>query len=379
MNHLNSKKNIIEDRPYLLLTPGPLTTTRTVKESMLVDLSTWDDDYNNIVQQVRSRIVQLVTRSKLYTSVLMQGSGTFAVESTVGSVVPPDGKLLIISNGAYGRRIGLIADRLKIDFSEMSCSETTCPDSQRLNQILETDPLVTHVAMVHCETTTGILNPIRELSKIVKKHNRILILDAMSSFGGIPLVIDEIGIDYLISSANKCIQGVPGFAFVICHQKKFEKTRGYARSLSLDLYDQWETMETKGGKWRYTSPTHTLLAFHQALEELENEGGIGARNKRYSACQRILVDGMSSIGFYPLLDKHLHSPIITAFRYPKEKWFNFSIFYQKLKERQFVIYPGKVSEEDTFRIGTIGDLSIDDIRHLVRVIEEVVIGMKSEE
>ncbi len=378
MNHLNSKKNIIEDRPYLLLTPGPLTTTRTVKESMLVDLSTWDDDYNNIVQQVRSRIVQLVTRSKLYTSVLMQGSGTFAVESTVGSVVPPDGKLLIISNGAYGRRIGLIADRLKIDFSEMSCSETTCPDSQRLNQILETDPLVTHVAMVHCETTTGILNPIRELSKIVKKHNRTLILDAMSSFGGIPLIIDDIGIDYLISSANKCIQGVPGFAFVICHQKKFEKTRGYARSLSLDLYDQWETMETKGGKWRYTSPTHTLLAFHQALEELENEGGIGARNKRYSACQRILVDGMSSIGFYPLLDKHLHSPIITAFRYPKEKWFNFSIFYQKLKERRFVIYPGKVSEEDTFRIGTIGDLSIDDIRHLVRVIEEVVIGMKSE-
>ena len=378
MNHLNSKKNIIEDRPYLLLTPGPLTTTRTVKESMLVDLSTWDDDYNNIVQQVRSRIVQLVTRSKLYTSVLMQGSGTFAVESTIGSVVPPDGKLLIISNGAYGRRIGLIADRLKIDFSEMRCSETTCPDPQRLNQILETDPLVTHVAMVHCETTTGILNPIRELSKIVKKHNRILILDAMSSFGGIPLVIDDIGIDYLISSANKCIQGVPGFAFVICHQKKFEKTRGYARSLSLDLYDQWETMETKGGKWRYTSPTHTLLAFHQALKELENEGGIGTRNKRYSACQRILVDGMSSIGFYPLLDKHLHSPIITAFRYPKEKWFNFSTFYQKLKERRFVIYPGKVSEEDTFRIGTIGDLSIDDIRHLVRVIEEVVIGMKSE-
>ena len=378
MNYLNNKKNIIEDRPYLLLTPGPLTTTRTVKESMLVDLSTWDDDYNNIVQQVRSRIVQLVTRSKLYTSVLMQGSGTFAVESTVGSVVPPDGKLLIISNGAYGRRIGLIADRLKIDFSEMRCSETTYPDSQRLNQILETDPLVTHVAMVHCETTTGILNPIRELSKIVKKHNRTLILDAMSSFGGIPLVIDDIGIDYLISSANKCIQGVPGFAFVICHQKKFEKTRGYARSLSLDLYDQWETMETKGGKWRYTSPTHTLLAFHQALKELENEGGIGTRNKRYSACQRILVDGMSSIGFYPLLDKHLHSPIITAFRYPKEKWFNFSTFYQKLKERRFVIYPGKVSEEDTFRIGTIGDLSIDDIRHLVRVIEEVVIGMKSE-
>ena len=378
MNYLNNKKNIIEDRPYLLLTPGPLTTTRTVKESMLVDLSTWDDDYNNIVQQVRSRIVQLVTRSKLYTSVLMQGSGTFAVESTVGSVVPPDGKLLIISNGAYGRRIGLIADRLKIDFSEMRCSETTYPDSQRLNQILETDPLVTHVAMVHCETTTGILNPIRALSKIVKKHNRTLILDAMSSFGGIPLIIDDIGIDYLISSANKCIQGVPGFAFVICHQKKFEKTRGYARSLSLDLYDQWETMETKGGKWRYTSPTHTLLAFHQALKELENEGGIGTRNKRYSACQRILVDGMSSIGFYPLLDKHLHSPIITAFRYPKEKWFNFSIFYQKLKERRFVIYPGKVSEEDTFRIGTIGDLSIDDIRHLVRVIEEVVIGMKSE-
>ena len=361
-----------------LLTPGPLTTSLSTKEAMLHDWGSRDKIFIDLNHSIRLSLLKLIDGEDNYQCVPMQGSGTFAVESTVGSVVPPDGKLLIISNGAYGRRIGLIADRLKIDFYEMRCSETTCPDSQRLNQILETDPLVTHVAMVHCETTTGILNPIRELSKIVKKHNRTLILDAMSSFGGIPLVIDDIGIDYLISSANKCIQGVPGFAFVICHQKKFEKTRGYARSLSLDLYDQWETMETKGGKWRYTSPTHTLLAFHQALEELENEGGIGTRNKRYSACQRILVDGMSSIGFYPLLDKHLHSPIITAFRYPKEKWFNFSIFYQKLKERRFVIYPGKVSEEDTFRIGTIGDLSIDDIRHLVRVIEEVVIGMKSE-
>ena len=147
------------DRPYLLLTPGPLTTTRSVKEAMLVDLSTWDQDYNNIVQQVRSRIVQLATSTNAYTSVLVQGSGTFAVEATIGSVVPAEGRLLIVSNGAYGKRICLIADRLNIPFVEMTCSETACPDLQRLDQILSMDSSITHVAMVHCETTTGILNP----------------------------------------------------------------------------------------------------------------------------------------------------------------------------------------------------------------------------
>ena len=257
-----------EDRPYLLLTPGPLTTTRSVKEAMLVDLSTWDQDYNDVVQQVRSRIVRLATSTNAYTSVLIQGSGTFAVEATIGSVVPAEGRLLVVSNGAYSKRICLIADRLNIPFIEMTCSETAYPDPQQLDQILSTDLSITHVAMVHCETTTGILNPIRELGQIVKKYNRVLILDAMSSFGGIPFMVDEIGVDYLISSANKCIQGVPGFGFVICHRETFEKTQGYARSLSLDLYDQWQTMEAYNGKWRYTSPTHTLLAFHLALEEL---------------------------------------------------------------------------------------------------------------
>ena len=369
---------MIEDRPYLLLTPGPLTTTRSVKESMLVDLSTWDSDYNNIVQQVRARILYLATATNSYTSVLMQGSGTFAVESTIGSVVPPEGKLLIITNGAYGKRICLIANRLNIAFTEMKCSETKRPDPRKLDQILSTDSSITHVAMVHCETTTGILNPIREIGQTIKKYNQTLVLDAMSSFGGIPFMIDEIGIDYLISSANKCIQGVPGFAFVICNQKKFENTKGYARSLSLDLYDQWKTMETHGGKWRYTSPTHTLLAFRQALEELAHEGGINARYERYTACQKALVEGMCSLGFNPLLDNDFQSPIITAFCYPKEKWFDFSTFYQKLKKRQFVIYPGKVSNHDTFRIGTIGDLNLDDIDRLINVIKETVVAMKSD-
>ena len=368
---------IIENRPYLLLTPGPLTTTRSVKEAMLVDLSTWDQDYNNIVQQVRSRIVQLATSTNAYTSVLVQGSGTFAVEATIGSVVPAEGRLLVVSNGAYGKRISLIAARLNIPFVEMICSETACPDPQRLDQILSMDSSITHVAMVHCETTTGILNPIRELGQIVKRYDRVLILDAMSSFGGIPFMVDEIGADYLISSANKCVQGVPGFGFVICHRETFEKTRGYARSLSLDLYDQWQTMEAYNGKWRYTSPTHTLLAFHQALEELADEGGIQARYQRYSACQKALVQGMRSLGFAPLLDDDFHSPIITAFFFPQEAWFDFSIFYQLLKQRLFVIYPGKVSDHDTFRIGTIGDLNLDDIDRLIGAVQETVLVMKA--
>ena len=367
-----------EDKPYLLLTPGPLTTTRSVKEAMLVDLSTWDQDYNDVVQQVRSRIVRLATSTNAYTSVLIQGSGTFAVEATIGSVVPSEGRLLVVSNGAYSKRICSIADRLNIPFIEMTCSETACPDPQQLDQILSMDSSITHVAMVHCETTTGILNPIRELGQIVKKYNRVLILDAMSSFGGIPFMVDEIGVDYLISSANKCIQGVPGFGLVICHRETFEKARGYARSLSLDLYDQWQTMEAHNGKWRYTSPTHTLLAFHQALEELADEGGVQPRYQRYSACQKALVKGMRSLSFTPLLNDDFHSPIITAFFCPQESWFDFSIFYQLLKQRLFVIYPGKVSDHDTFRIGTIGDLNLDDIDRLIGAVQETVLIMKAD-
>ena len=289
-----------DDIPYLLLTPGPLTTSRTVREAMLRDYSTWDVDYNSIVQQIRQQLVNLATENQDaedYTSVLMQGSGTFGVEAVLGSAVPQNGKLLIIANGAYGRRMTAIAQRLHINHVELAFSETEPPDLQHIEQALQQDAEITHVAMVHCETTTGMLNPVEAVGKIVRKMSRSYVVDAMSSFGGIPMTMRSTSADYLISSANKCIQGVPGFSFVISSRKKMEQCEGRARSLSLDLYDQWCEMEQNHGKWRYTSPTHTVLAFAQACKELEAEGGVQQRYARYAANQRRLREGMRDIGF----------------------------------------------------------------------------------
>ncbi|MEP0844421.1 MAG: 2-aminoethylphosphonate--pyruvate transaminase, partial [Phycisphaerae bacterium] len=286
-----------DDIPYLLLTPGPLTTSRTVKQAMLRDYCTWDDDYNSLVVEIRRRLVRLAGASDRYTCVLMQGSGTFCVEATVGSVIPPDGKLLVVNNGAYGARIAQIARRLKIDCAELIHEETEPADLARIEAALRGDPAVTHVALVHCETTTGLLNPAAEVGRLARRYGKLFILDAMSSFGGIPLTAEGLGAHYLISSSNKCIQGVPGFGFVIMDAEAFAQTRGWARSLALDLYDQWQEMETRRGKWRYTSPTHVVRAFCQALDELDAEGGVTARHRRYCENHRLLVSGMARLGF----------------------------------------------------------------------------------
>lgn len=305
---------------YLLLTPGPLSTSEGVREAMLKDWCTWDDDYNKeIVEVIRTKLVKLATSQSGYTSVLMQGSGTASVEAALAS-----------------------------------------------------DSDITHVAIVHCETTTGMLNPIESFISVAKAHNKTVILDAMSSFGGIPMDIAELGVDFMISSANKCIQGVPGFGFVIAKQSELEKCKGQARSLSLDLYDQWHCMETNHGKWRFTSPTHTVRAFYQALMELEQEGGIEARHQRYQTNQKTLVSGMRSLGFEPLLGDDLHSPIITSFYSPAHSDYLFKEFYLLLKEQGFVIYPGKVSNADCFRIGNIGDVYPADIERLIGAVQNAM-------
>lgn len=361
-----------DDIPYLLLTPGPLTTSKSVKQVMLSDFCTWDDDYNSIVNDIRGRLVRLATESDDYTSVLMQGSGTFAVEATIGSVVPHDGKVLVLNNGAYGKRIAQIAQRLRIPGTELFHQEVEPTDASRVDEILSDDASITHVAMVHCETTTGMLNAAAEVGAVVRRHGRIFILDAMSSFGGIPMMMESLGAHYLISSANKCIQGVPGFGFVIADRAHLDSTAGEARSLSLDLHDQWQEMEYKGGKWRYTSPTHTVRAFAQALVELDEEGGVEARAARYRENHRRLIDGMQRLGFRPLLPAEHQSPIITAFLYPEDPAFAFPTFYEAVKRRRFVIYPGKVSQADTFRIGNIGHVFPEDIDVLCGAIGEAL-------
>ncbi|MGO2084026.1 2-aminoethylphosphonate--pyruvate transaminase [Vagococcus sp.] len=354
---------------YKLLTPGPLTTTTTVKQAMLVDHCTWDDDYKQITQTIRQQLLNLAQVSeKDYTSVLMQGSGSFCVESVISSVVGPQDKLLICTNGAYGERIAQMAKRYQIAHTVYQCAENEVPQGQRIRQLLAEDSALNMLAVVHNETTTGILNPLEELAEIAKEQELVFIVDAMSSFGGIPIEVAALGIDFLISSANKCIEGVPGFGFVICSRKALAQSRGKARTISLDLYDQFQAMEIDG-KWRFTSPTHTVLAFNQALVELIAEGGVAVRHERYQMNNQILRNEMQAIGFEAYLKEH-QGPFITAFYYPEVSSFCFSRFYTYLKEKGYAIYPGKVSDATCFRIGNIGAIYPEDMLKVSDLIKE---------
>lgn len=360
---------------YKLLTPGPLTTTEAVKKEMLFDRCTWDDEYKSITQKIRKELLDIGNvNEEDYTAVLMQGSGTFAVESVITSAVGEKDKLLIIANGAYGERIGQIAEHISLNHVIYNNEYDEYPDMDKVKEILDKDTEITHIAMVHCETTTGILNPIEDLSVIAKEYNKTLIIDAMSSFGGIPIDIKALGIDYLISSANKCIQGVPGFGFVIAKKEKLEKCKGISRSLSLDLYDQYKGMD-KDGKWRFTSPTHVVAAFSKALDELKEEGGVEGRYNRYKNNNLVLRKKLKEIGIESYIEEEKQSPIITTFAFPTDA-FSFNEFYSFIKERGFVIYPGKLTDVDTFRIGNIGEIYEEDINKLCEIIEEYVKGMK---
>lgn len=362
--------DLIPDNPYILLTPGPLSTSKGVRNALLRDWCTWDADYNEeIVQNIRRRLVRLATQNtEDYTAVLMQGSGSFSVEATLGSAIPRSGRALIITNGAYGKRMVEMADVLGMNYVEYELSETEAPDPNRVGVLLQDNPNISHVVVVHCETTTGMLNPLDDICRIAKANNKTLIVDAMSSFGGIPMDVSQLAIDFLISSSNKCIQGAPGFGFVIAKREVLSKCEGNSHSLCLDLYDQWNQMD-ESGKWRYTSPTHIVRAFYQALDELESEGGIGSRHARYQENQRLLVQGMAELGFQALLPPELQSPIITSFLYPDPS-FDFSSFYQQVKADGFVLYPGKISQADTFRIGNIGEVYPNDIKRLLKAILE---------
>ncbi|WP_203522456.1 2-aminoethylphosphonate--pyruvate transaminase [Fusobacterium sp. IOR10] len=281
-----------EKNPYLLLTPGPLTTTKSVRKAMMKDLCTWDDDYNNLVQDLRKRLLDIAyLNSKKYSVVLIQGSGTFSVEAVIGGSISSEEKLLVIANGAYGNRIGEISNILKHNYKILDFGELGAINLKTIEETIKEEKF-THIAMVHCETTTGRLNPINEVGEIAKKYNLSYIIDAMSSFGGISIDMEKTNCDFLISSSNKCIQGVPGFGFIIGKIEAIIKCKNKAKSLSLDLYSQWKTMNDFNGKWRFTSPTHVVRAFYQALLELENEGGIKEREKRYKENNAILLEGM---------------------------------------------------------------------------------------
>ena len=353
----------------ILFTPGPLTTSATVKAAMQRDLGSRDTEFIKLVAESRNELLRIggVSRDSGYEAILMQGSGTFAVEAVISSVIRPDGELLVLANGAYGERMLQIAERHKLAARIQRWPENESPNPAAVQQLLADAPGVTHVAMVHLETTTGILNPIDDVAQIVSASGRSFILDAMSSFGGVPLDLSELEADYVISSANKCLEGVPGFAFVIARRAALKATEGRARTISLDLLAQLRAFESNG-QFRFTPPTHALLAFAQALRELRDEGGVAGRAQRYRANRAALLRGMQALGFDEYLTRDRQSDIITSYRYPARGRFVFDEFYRELAAEGFVIYPGKVSHADCFRIGTIGRIFPEDVEALVAAI-----------
>ena len=357
----------------LLFTPGPLSTSLTVKEAMLKDMGSRDHEFINAVKGIRNGLLQLARVSKEdgYECVIIQGSGTFAVESVISSVVGEKDKLLILANGAYGERIVKMAVIHRLNHEVLRFDEDTVVTPEATETFLKEHPGITHVACIHSETTTGLFNPVAEIGAVCKKYGKVFIVDAMSSFGGVAMDMRSMQIDFLVSSSNKCIEGVPGFAFALCKRSELEKTKGQARSLSLDLYDQWAGLEASG-QFRFTPPTLSLMAFRQAMKELEEEGGIPAREQRYKANKQTLDEGMTALGFKQYLKPEIQGHIISSFLYPSDPGFNFELFYEKLNKRGFVIYPGKLSKANAFRIGNIGQIFPDDVKALLAAIEEVL-------
>lgn len=367
----------MDKNTYKLLTPGPLTTTETVKEAMQIDRCTWDEDYKSMTQEIRTGLLKLAHADNGdYTTVLMQGSGTFGVESVLSGVISSTDKVLVLQNGAYSKRMVEMCDYHGIKYVVYEEDYAHVPDPAIVEDVLKSDGNITHISMVHSETTSGLLNDIAAIGELAKKYNKKFIVDAMSSFGGVDINVPELGITYLVSSANKCIQGVPGFSFIIAKVSDLKQTKGIARSLSLDLYAQWETMEKDGGKWRFTSPTHVVAAFSQALKELAAEGGITARNVRYTATNRALRKGMEELGFKAYIDEAHQGPIITTFFYPENCKFTFAKMYGYLKDHGYVIYPGKLTDAETFRLGNIGEIYMDDVEKILGIFKDFVSAEK---
>ena len=354
-----------------LLTPGPLTTSLSVKQAMLHDYGSRDHDFIAINARVREKLVAIAGGGEDFVCVPMQGSGTFAVESAIGTLLPPDAKALILVNGAYGRRMAKICDYYRRACEVLEWPENTPNDTDAVDRRLAADQSISHVLAVHCETTSGILNPVERLGEICARHGRRFLIDAMSAFGAIELDARETPFDAVMASSNKCLEGVPGMGFVIVRKEFLAACEGNSPSLSLDLYDQWKAMEANA-QWRFTPPTHCIVAFDQAIREHEAEGGVAGRGARYRRNCEILVQGMRSLGFETLLSDELQAPIIVTFHMPADPAFEFQKFYDALNARGYVIYPGKLTVADSFRIGCIGRLGEREMKGALEAIRQTL-------
>lgn len=355
--------------PYLL-TPGPLTTAAAVKQAMLRDWGSWDGDFRAMTAELRERLLRVAGDDKgEFDCVPIQGSGSFAVEAMLGTFLPRDGKILVLMNGAYGQRIVQTLDYLGRVYSKIDKGDYLPPRGEEVAAALDADPSITHVIVVHCETSSGILNPVAEISDVVYARGRKLLVDSMSAFGAVDLSVGKIRYEAMVSSANKCIEGVPGFGFVIARKSELEAAKGNCHSLSLDIHAQWVTMN-KTGQWRYTPPTHVVAAFLVALRMHEAEGGAEGRLARYTKNRDVMVEGMRQLGFETLLRDRWLSPIIVTFFNPAHPNFDFNRFYDLMKDKGFIIYPGKLTVVDSFRVGCIGRMDAAVMRKVVAAARE---------
>lgn len=358
-----------------LLTPGPLTTAYDVKQAMLKDWGSWDDDFRAMTKDLRRRLLAMIgDGAPDYDCVPIQGSGTYCVEAMLGSFVPRDGKVLVLANGAYGLRAAETVRYLGRDLTLLDKGDYLPPRGADVARILTEDPAITHVLAIHCETSSGILNPIEEIAAATRAAGRKLLIDSMSAFGAAPLDASALNCAAFVSSANKCIEGVPGFGFVIARKDEITAAKGNSHSLSLDVHAQWQAME-KTGQWRFTPPTHTVAAFLKALDLHEAEGGTVGRLARYTRNRDTMVKGFRDLGFETLLDDHWLSPIIVTFFCPADPAFSFQGFYDAMKARGFIIYPGKLTVVDSFRIGCIGRMDADIMARVAQAAGEALAEM----
>ena len=362
---------MIRGNDPILLTPGPLTTSLETKQAMLRDWGSWDAAFNAMTTSICRDLLHVAKGMGTHVCVPLQGSGTFAVEAALANLVPRDGKVVVPNNGAYCARIVKILKYLGRDHSVIDIGEDKQATGAMFEGAFKMDPAITHVAQVHCETGTGILNPLPEIAAVCARHGKRLIVDAMSSFGAVDIDLTTHAIDGLVAASGKCIEGAPGMGFVIARESVLEQSQGNSHSLALDLHDQWTYMQ-KTSQWRFTPPTHVVAAFRAALDQFRAEGGVAARGARYQKSCDTLIEAMTTLGFRSFLARAVQAPIIVTFHAPGDPAYSFKPFYEKVRARGYILYPGKLTQVETFRVGCIGAIDANEMRNVAAAVGEVL-------
>ncbi len=355
------------DRDKILLTPGPLTTTLRTKLAMLRDWGSWDSDFNEVTARMRRSLLKVIHGEDTHVVVPLQGSGTFSVEAAVATLVPRDGHVLVLDNGAYCKRAARLTTLMGRTCTAMGFDEASQVSPAALEEKLLADKTITHVVLIHCETGAGVWNPLQAVADVCARHDKGLIVDAMSSFGALPIDARETRFDALIAASGKCLEGVPGMGFVFIRKAVVDGCAGRSQSLAMDLHDQYAYME-KTGQWRFTPPTHVVVALAEAIAQFEEEGGQPARLARYTQNYQTLIHGTSRLGFMPFLDPTVQAPIIVTFHAPGDPRYNFKAFYDSARQRGFILYPGKLTQVETFRVGCIGAIGPNEMEQAVGAV-----------